>query len=385
MFARCIVERPSLLPAGASDAAWLASRAEQRRTASLGGPLNAPVLVEVEGLSRRFDVSRPWLNRILAWEPKRYLKAVQGVQFTIKRGQTLALVGESGSGKSTVARMVVGLLPPSAGTIRIDGVALTGRQRRAAVRRLRRRMQMIFQDPLRQPQPRAGRVDRIIAEPLRAFGLVSSSEAQRERVTELLPPGRARPRATAAKFPARVFGRAASTHLDRQGTRFQPRVPRVRRADLGTRRVGPGADPEPDARPARRARPHLPVHQPQSRRRPAHGRPDRRAVRRSLGRNGAPPARFSPDHCIPTLACCSRRSRTLRCRERAERSSRGEIPSPIDPPRGCPFHPRCPLRGSTLPARVAAAHGDRPIECRLSRGGRKPFTLGSSLTRRRPP
>ena len=60
-----------------------------------------------------FDVSRPWLNRVLEGAPKAYLKAVDGLSFDIRKGETFALVGESGSGKSTVARMVVGLLPVS--------------------------------------------------------------------------------------------------------------------------------------------------------------------------------------------------------------------------------------------------------------------------------
>ncbi|KAB2847688.1 MAG: ATP-binding cassette domain-containing protein, partial [Hyphomicrobiaceae bacterium] len=104
-------------------------------------------LVVVSGLTRRFDVSKPWLNRVIDRETRRELKAVTDVSFTIKRRETLALVGESGSGKSTVAKMVVGLLEPTAGRVEIDGVDMwagaSSRQRQA----LRRRIQMIFQDP----------------------------------------------------------------------------------------------------------------------------------------------------------------------------------------------------------------------------------------------
>ena len=66
-------------------------------------------LLKLEGVSRDFDVSRPWLNRVLEGEPRRLLRAVDGVSFDVSRGETLALVGESGCGKSTVARLIAGL------------------------------------------------------------------------------------------------------------------------------------------------------------------------------------------------------------------------------------------------------------------------------------
>src|SRR6202012_258836 len=103
--------------------------------------------VDIKNLRRIFDVSKPWLNRMIEGGHLEYLKAVDGVSFDIKKGESFALVGESGSGKTTVARMVVGLLPPSAGEVVIDGVSMTDSRQAQVRRRLRKRIQMIFQDP----------------------------------------------------------------------------------------------------------------------------------------------------------------------------------------------------------------------------------------------
>ncbi len=141
--------------------------------------------VEVKDLRRVFDVSKPWLNRVLEGSEKQYLKAVDGVSFTIAKGETFALVGESGSGKSTVARMVVGLLSPTSGEVAIDGVSMSSRAATAERQRLRRRIQMIFQDPYASLNPR-WQVDRIVAEPIRAFRLIESEKDISDRVGELL-------------------------------------------------------------------------------------------------------------------------------------------------------------------------------------------------------
>ncbi len=141
--------------------------------------------VDVKDLRRLFDVSKPWLNRVLEGGEKQYLKAVDGVSFDIAKGETFALVGESGSGKSTVARMVVGLLPPTSGTVAIDGVSMTAAAASAERQRLRRRIQMIFQDPYASLNPR-WQVDRIVAEPIRAFRLIETGRDIANRVGELL-------------------------------------------------------------------------------------------------------------------------------------------------------------------------------------------------------
>jgi peptide/nickel transport system ATP-binding protein len=141
----------------------------------------APML-EAEDLAKHFDVSRPLLQRLLSGEGRRILRAVDGVSFAIPKGTTLSLVGESGCGKSTVARLVVGLYAPTRGRVLFDGQDLQAARADAGQRR---RMQMIFQDPYASLNPR-WRVRDIIAEPIRAFGLVPDGAARRERVAELL-------------------------------------------------------------------------------------------------------------------------------------------------------------------------------------------------------
>jgi len=139
-------------------------------------------MIEARDLARYFDVSRPLLQRMIAREGKRTLRAVDGISFAIPKGTTLSLVGESGCGKSTVARLCVGLYAPSAGAVVFDGRDLAEAR---AMAEQRRRMQMIFQDPYASLNPR-WRVADIIAEPIRAFGLVRSRAEQENRVAELL-------------------------------------------------------------------------------------------------------------------------------------------------------------------------------------------------------
>ncbi|MGJ5142634.1 ABC transporter ATP-binding protein [Bradyrhizobium oligotrophicum] len=141
--------------------------------------------VEVKDLRRVFDVSKPWLNRVIERQPQEFLKAVDGVSFGIRKGETFALVGESGSGKTTVARMVVGLLAPTSGEVIIDGVSMSEARQAQVRRKLRRRIQMVFQDPYASLNPRF-RVDSIIAEPIRAFDIIEGERQIKDRVGELL-------------------------------------------------------------------------------------------------------------------------------------------------------------------------------------------------------
>ncbi|MBL8361134.1 MAG: ATP-binding cassette domain-containing protein [Rubrivivax sp.] len=142
-------------------------------------------LVQVQGLAKTFDVSAPWLNRVIERQPRLFVHAVDDVSFSIERGRTLALVGESGCGKSTVARLLVGLYAPTRGSVTFDGLPTDASRGAAELRRLRRRMQMIFQDPYASLNPR-WKVQDIVSEPLREHGLIDDPATLRQRVGDLL-------------------------------------------------------------------------------------------------------------------------------------------------------------------------------------------------------
>ena len=145
----------------------------------------APTLLELEDVGRDFDVSRPWLNRVIEGVPRQLLHAVDGVSFAVRKGETLALVGESGCGKSTVARLIVGLYAPSRGRVKFDGVEISDPSASAATAGMRRRMQMIFQDPFASLNPR-WRVRDIVAEPIRVLRLATDKSEISARVAALL-------------------------------------------------------------------------------------------------------------------------------------------------------------------------------------------------------
>ncbi len=137
-------------------------------------------LLRCEGLTVHFPVERG----LLLSRRVGVIKAVDGVDLTVARGETLGLVGESGCGKTTLGRAVLGLTQPTAGRIVFDGrdiAALSGAERRA----MRRRVQLVFQDPYASLNPRMS-VGEAIAEPIRMYGLRRGEGAVRARVLELL-------------------------------------------------------------------------------------------------------------------------------------------------------------------------------------------------------
>ena len=139
-------------------------------TAEKSARASVPV-IEVAGLKKHFPVKKGLLRRTAG-----YVYAVDGISFSIDQGETLGLVGESGCGKSTVARTVLRLVEPTAGTIKLNGEDIT-RLSKAAMRPHRRQMQIIFQDPFSSLNPRMSAGD-IVGEPLQVHGLAHGKEKE---------------------------------------------------------------------------------------------------------------------------------------------------------------------------------------------------------------
>ena len=294
-------------------------------------------ILEVDDLARSFDVSRPWLQRVLAGEGKRILRAVDGISFAIPRGTTLSLVGESGCGKSTVARLVVGLYPPSRGRVVFEGLEL---ERARAIAEQRRRMQMIFQDPYASLNPR-WRVKDIVAEPIRAFGMTPSAAAQQAKVAELLTQVGLSP-LDGEKFPHEFSGgqrqrisiaRALSSNPDflvcdeptsALDVSVQAQILNLMK-DLQARLGLTYLFISHNLAVVRQVSDRIGVMY--------LGRLVELAPAETLFTTPRHPYTRALMEAIPDLEMTGRQRIPVG----------GEVPSPISPPSGCPFHPRCPL------------------------------------------
>ncbi len=318
--------------------------------------MDEDVLLRVEGLTRYFDVSRPWLNRVLERLDRQYLTAVADVSFDIRRGETFALVGESGSGKSTIAKMIVGLIEPSAGRILFDGTPMSFASG-SAMRAQRRRFQMIFQDPFASLNPR-WHVGDIIAEPMRTFGMAQGAELRRE-VGRLLETVGLSAR-DSRKFPHEFSGgqrqriaiaRALSSRpefivcdeptsaLDVSVQAQILNLMRDLQDEFGLTYLFISHDLSVVRHMANRIGVlYL-------------GRLAEVADGKRLFETPRHPYSRMLLDAVPDLEMSGRR------RKRVE----GEIPNPIDPPPGCAFHPRCPLAfdrcRSEIPAPVSIGNG----------------------------
>ena len=164
-----------------------------------------PVL-EVENLKKHFPVQRGLLRRTVA-----KVKAVDGVSFSIRPGETLCLVGESGCGKSTVGKLALRLIEPTEGSIRIGGEEVT-RLSGGEMRAYRRRIQMVFQDPYASLNPRL-KAGQIVGEPLENYSDASGSE-QEQTIAALFEKVGLRPDAM-RRYPSSSRAASASASASR--------------------------------------------------------------------------------------------------------------------------------------------------------------------------
>jgi peptide/nickel transport system ATP-binding protein len=296
-------------------------------------------LVEVRDLTRVFDVSKPWLNRVVEGKERTFLKAVSGVSFDIGRQETLALVGESGSGKSTVARMVVGLLQPTGGTVTIDSVDMWAPARQRERQRLRRRLQMIFQDPFASLNPR-WRVSRIVADPIKAFSLAKDRAEIEHRVGELLRVVGLDP-ADGAKYPHEFSGGQRQRICIARALSSNPEFivcdepTSALDVSVQAQILNLMRDLQDQFRLSYLFISHnLAVVRHMAARVAVMylGRIVETAPTQELFERPRHPYTRMLIDALPDLAMTGRPRRPIQ----------GEIPNPIDPPPGCAFHPRCP-------------------------------------------
>ncbi len=312
--------------------------------------------LSVSRLVKTFDVSAPWLNRVVERKPRQFLQAVSDISFDVPLGGCLSLVGESGCGKSTVARLVTGLYRPNGGEMRFapghDGKPLSA--------------QMIFQDPYASLNPR-WRVKNIVAEPIRELKLRKTRAEIDDRVVELL----------------KTVGLSAS-----DGEKFPHEFSGGQRQRISIARALAG-EPEflvcDEPTSALDVSVQAQVLNLMRRLQDQFGltylfishdmsvvrhMSDRIAVM-YLGRiveEGKTEALFArPRHPYTQLLL-----QTIPNIEKPHRDrvvAGGEVPSPLKPPSGCPFHPRCPIAtarcSAELPEVRTLANGTR-VACHLA-------------------
>jgi len=303
------------------------------------------LLLAVDKLSVRFEVRSGWLR------PKLQLQAVSEVSLTLQRGQTLAIVGESGSGKTTLARALVGLAQAWQGTVHFDGAPVAAGDRRA-LQALRREVQLIFQDPFGSLDPRLT-VQDIIAEPMQIHR--SHDARQRgQRVQQLLAQVGLPPE-SAQRYPHQFSGGQRQRIAIARALAPQPRLII---ADEPLSALDVSIQSQVMNLLSALQREHglsylLISHDFAA----VHHLADRIAVM-YLGRiveTAAVDELFSAPAHPYTAALLDSVPRVKRGRVGKRppgRSLRGEMPSPIHPPSGCAFHPRCP-QAQTLCAQVA--------------------------------
>jgi oligopeptide transport system ATP-binding protein len=311
-------------------------------------------LLEVRNLVKHFPVGGGFLSR-----REGVVRAIDGVSFTLYRGETLGLVGESGCGKTTTGRCILQLERATSGEIVFEGVDLT-KQSDEQLRTLRRRMQVIFQDPYSSLNPRMT-IGQILEEPLRVHRLIEGKRARSERVRELLSQVGLLPQ-HAARYPHQMSGgqrqrvgiaRALAMEpsliicdepVSALDVSIQAQIINLLeqlQAKLGLTYLFIAHDLSVVRHISDRvAVMYL-------------GRIVELADRQALYEAPAHPytrALLSAVP-IPDPQLEATRERTV---------LRGEVPSPLSPPSGCVFHPRCPMAESRCAAQIPGAREIRP-------------------------
>ncbi|WP_282127143.1 ABC transporter ATP-binding protein [Roseobacter litoralis] len=292
-------------------------------------------LISVKSLTRVFDVSKPWLNRVLERRPKSLLTAVSEVDFEVAARSTYALVGESGSGKSTIGRMLVGLLTPTAGTVEINGVNLASEMDAGKIDVIRSDIQMIFQDPFASLNPR-WRVRDIIVEPVVARG--GNAGGLAEKLLEQVGLSAL----DAGKFPHEFSGGQRQRICIARALSSEPKLivcdepTSALDVSVQAQVLNLMSDLKDNFGLTYVLISHdLTVVQHMA---------DRIGVL-YLGRlveEASPEDLFAnPKHPYTQMLLAAAPSMTAFGREAA--LPEGEIPDPINPPAGCAFHPRCPI------------------------------------------
>ena len=288
------------------------------------------------------------------------MRAVEDVDLTLNRGETLALVGESGCGKSTLARALALLNPPTAGTLRLDGQDVAGLGRRA-LKPLRRRIQMVFQDPFGSLNPRLP-VGAIVAEPLVVHG-IGDGRTRRDRVADLLQAVGLRSEHL-SRYPHQFSGGQRQRIAIARALALEPDIvvadEPVSALDVSIRSQVLNLMKDLQAE---RGLTYLFISHDLA---VVRHFADRVAVM-YLGRivETAPTERLFADPRHPySRALMESAPVAGRGKRVPGRVLGGDVPSPIDPPPGCAFHPRCPMvedsclreRPRLEPAAVEAGH-----------------------------
>ena len=292
-------------------------------------------LLEVKNLRVHFPVKPGMFRRA-----HEFVKAVDDVSFTIAPGETLGLVGESGCGKTTLGRAIVRLVEPTAGTIALGGEDIT-RMRGAALRARRRRCQMIFQDPYGSLNPRMT-VEQIVGEALDIHGLTDSSSARRKRILELLQDVGLDP-VYAQRYPHEFSGGQRQRIGIARALAVEPELiicdEPVSALDVSVQAqiINLLQDLQQEHGIAYLFIAHdLAVVEHISQRVMVMylGKIVETADAKTLIRDPQHPYTQALISAVPEVDPESKRQRIV---------LPGDVPSPIHPPGGCPFHPRCPI------------------------------------------